>query len=367
MRVAIIHYWLVGMRGGERVVEQLCKLYPQADIYTHVVDRDAISDVLRAHRIETTWISKLPFAAKMYQSYLPFMPRALEELDLTSYDLVISSESGPAKGVITHPDARHICYCHSPMRYIWDQYHFYTKDLNPIKRAVFARIAHQLRIWDVTSAARVDRFVANSSFVAERIQRFYRRDADVVAPPVDTDYFAPSPEGPQDFYLFVSELVGYKRADLVVEAFNALGLPLMVIGDGEQMAHLKTIAGPNVTLRGRQPRSELKTAFAACKALIFPAEEDFGIVPVEAMASGRPVIAYAGGGARDTVSPGLSGLTFDAQTKDSLCEAVRRFEQTSETFSSADIVAHAQQFSAERFRAEFSAIADDVMSGAQRG
>lgn len=366
MRVAIIHYWLVGMRGGERVIEQLCQLYPQADIYTHVVNPDALSDVLRAHRIETTWISKLPFAERLYQAYLPFMPRALEELDLTSYDLVISSESGPAKGVIVHPDARHVCYCHSPMRYIWDQYGFYTKDLNPIKRAVFARVAHKLRMWDVTSAARVDRFVANSSFIAERIQRYYRRDADVIAPPVDTDYFAPSPDGPKDFYLFVSELVGYKRADLVVEAFNALGLPLMVIGDGEQMEHLQRIAKPNVTLRGRQPRAELKAAFAACKALVFPAEEDFGIVPVEAMASGRPVIAYAGGGARDTVKPGVSGVTFPAQTVEALIDAVRGFEDTAADFDSDAIVRHAASFSEARFRDAFAAVAAEVMADSPR-
>jgi glycosyltransferase involved in cell wall biosynthesis len=361
MRVALIHYWLVGMRGGEKVLEQLCRLFPEADIFTHVIDRDRIDDTILRHRIATTSVARLPFAKRHYTKYLGFMPRALEELDLTSYDLVISSESGPAKGVVVKPTAAHICYCHSPMRYLWDHDHDYKRELGPVGRFVFGRVAHSMRQWDVSTAARVDRFVANSSFVAERIARYYRRDADIVHPPVDMARFAPRAGAPDDDYLFVSELVGYKRADLAIEAFRNTPRRLVVVGDGAERKALEKRASPNIVFRGRVPVDELAGLYARCRALVFPGEEDFGIVPVEAMASGRPVIAYRSGGAIDSVAEDVTGLFFDRQTVASLTDALERFEARQAHFDPDAIVRHAQRFSEQAFQDKFQAVVADEL------
>lgn len=348
MRVAIIHYWLVGMRGGEKVLEALCRMYPEADIFTHVVVPDALSDELRRHTIRTSFIAKLPRAARMYKSYLPLMPLALEQLDLSKYDLILSSESGPAKGIIPPEGAVHVCYCHSPMRYIWNMYHDYRRTAGPIARASMPLLTHYLRTWDSSSAARVDRFVANSSTVASRIRRYYRRDAEVVHPPVDVSAFAPvGPEELADYHLMVGELVRYKRPDIAVRAFNAMKRNLVVIGGGEMLDELRAIAGPTVQILGSQPFAQLRHHYARARALIFPGEEDFGIVPVEAMASGRPVIAYCRGGATETVVDGRTGLFFDEQSEDALTDAVERLDRLS--FDPADIVLHARQFNPGRF------------------
>ncbi|WP_338082456.1 glycosyltransferase [Donghicola mangrovi] len=327
-RVAIIHYWLVGMRGGEKVIEALCRMFPQADIYTHVADPSKLSATLTKHKIIETRVGRLPLARIMYQKYLPLMPRALEELDLTGYDLVISSEAGPAKGVIAPPDARHLCYCHSPMRYLWDQYHVYRNGAGLITRMAMPLLAHSLRQWDVTSAARVDGFVANSNHVANRIQKYWRRDADVVAPPVAVDDFAPVPKSDLgDFYLWAGELAPYKRPDLAVEAFKRMDKPFVVIGGpDETVKKLQQIAGPKTKFLGKAPFAVLKEHMAKCKALIFPGEEDFGIVPVEVMASGRPVIAYGRGGILDSVVENQTGVFFREQSIDALMDAVERFE-----------------------------------------
>lgn len=327
-RVAIVHYWLVGMRGGEKVLEALCRMFPHADIFTHVADPSKLSATLTAHKITETRVGRLPFARKIYQKYLPLMPRALEELDLSGYDLVISSEAGPAKGVIVPPDAPHLCYCHSPMRYIWDQYDIYRKDAGFLTRMAMPLLAHSLRQWDVTSAARVDRFVANSNHVAKRIHKYWRRDADVVAPPVAVEDFEPAPRGELgDFYLWAGELAPYKRPDLAIKAFRQLDKPLVVIGGPDSaVKKLKTDAGSKTRFLGKASFVDLKWHMARCRALVFPGEEDFGIVPVEVMASGRPVIAYGRGGIGDTVVPGETGLFFDTQSVDALVEAVERFE-----------------------------------------
>lgn len=349
MRVALVHYWLTNMRGGERVLEALCEMFPEATIFTHVVDRSKLSATVNRHEIKTTFISKFPFATSQYQKLLPFMPRALEELDLSEFDLVISSESGPAKGVVTRPDAFHLCYCHSPMRYIWDLYPHYLNSAGFLARLAFPGIAHRLRTWDVTSAARVDQFVANSNFVKRRIEKFYRRDSEVIHPPVAVSEFAQARvETPGDYYLAAGELVGYKRFDLVIDAFTKLGLPLLVIGDGEQSKDLQRRAGSNIEFLGRVAFNDLKRRFGECKALVFPGEEDFGIVPVEVMAAGRPVIAYGRGGALDTVVDGKTGVLFDEQSVDSLIDAVSRFEKTS--FDSDAIYDHATGFSVDVFK-----------------
>lgn len=363
-RVALIHYWLVGMRGGEKVLEALCRMFPDADIYTHVHDPAAISDTINAHRVIQTRVGRLPFARRMYQSYLPFMPRALEELDLTGYDLVISSESGPAKGVIAPPDAFHLCYCHSPMRYLWDQYHVYMRGAGRAQRLVLPHVAHRLRGWDVTSAARVDSFAANSTHVAARIAKYWRREAQVVAPPVAVGDFAPvAADELGDFYLWAGELAPYKRPDLVVDAFNRLGLPLVMIGGPEKTASkLAAQAKDNVTVLGRRPFRDLQHHLARCRALVFPGEEDFGIVPVEAMASGRPVIAYDRGGIRDTVVDGETGLLFRDQSVEAIVAAVERFERDRLwDIDPARLVRHAAGFSEDAFRAGITAMLPEAL------
>lgn len=362
MRVAIIHYWLVGMRGGEKVLESLCRIFPSADIFTHVYLPSAISDVINGHKVQTTFIGKLPHAVKMYKNYLPLMPMALEQLNLEGYDLIISSESGPAKGVIPMPSARHICYCHSPMRYIWNMYSRYRSQAGIITKIMMPPLSHYLRMWDVTAAARVDGFVANSATVAQRIERYYRREAEVIHPPVDTAAFRPVPLAELDeHYLMVGELVGYKRPDLAVEAFNRLKKKLVVIGGGEMLEQLRRLAGPTVSILGAQPFDVLKYHYAHCRALIFPGEEDFGIVPVEAMASGRPVIAFGSGGATETVIENRTGLFFDSQTLDALIDAVERFERMD--FDPIEAVARAETFGGDVFTDKFRSFVNRAMMG----
>lgn len=353
MRVAIIHYWLVNMRGGEKVIEALCRIFPEADIFTHVVDEEILSNTLKGHNIETTMISKFPFSKKLYQAYLPLMPRALEGLDLTGYDLVISSESGPAKGVIVPPDALHLCYCHSPMRYLWDQYHVYKKGAGMMSGVAMLLWAHKLRQWDVSAAARVDGFIANSKHVGNRIRKYWRRESDVVYPPVAVDEFGPVASSDLgDFYLWVGELASYKRPDLMVEAFNENRKKLIVIGGPDKtIKKLQKSAKSNITFLGKTDFDTLKSHMARCKALIFPGEEDFGIVPVEVMASGRPVIAYGRGGALDTVLDGATGILFEDQSVSGLNGAIERFERTLLSALDSDLlVSRAKMFSEGAFR-----------------
>ncbi|SHG85993.1 glycosyltransferase [Cognatishimia maritima] len=352
-RVALIHYWLVGMRGGEKVLEALCRMFPQADIFTHVVDPKRLSETLLAHDIRTTRVGRMPFARRLYQNYLPMMPRALEELDLTGYDLVISSEAGPAKGIIPPPGVPHLCYCHSPMRYIWDHYARYKSAAGPAKRAVMGPVFHRLRQWDATSAARVDQIVANSSHVAARIKSYWRRDAGVVPPPVAVDRFAPVPKSDVgDYYLWAGEMVPYKRPDIAIDAFRLLDKPLLVIGGPDRVpSELARRAGPKTRFLGRVSDADLKHHLARCRALIFPGEEDFGIVPVEAMASGRPVIAFGKGGVRDSVVPGKTGFFFQDQSASALVEAVREFEESGLEARCGDAcVQQAAQFSERAFQ-----------------
>ncbi len=364
MKVAIIHYWWLSNRGGEAVCSALVELYPHADLFIHVCNEDVVRQALPASftgKIHNTFISRLPGAKKHYQKYLPFMPMALEQLDLSAYDLVLSSESGPAKGVVTRPDALHICYCHSPMRYVWDMYHDYLAGAGRLIRTLFPMVAHWLRVWDRLSADRVDHFIANSGFVAARIRKFYRRDAEVIYPPVNTTEFDPTQER-GDFYLCLGQLVAYKRADLAVEAFNQLGLPLVVVGEGELFERLKTLAKPNVTLMGRQPFPVIKDLLQRCRGLIFPGMEDFGIVPVEAMAAGAPVIAYAKGGALETVIHGQTGVLFDEQSVEALIAAVRRVEDREFDFPAATMQAHAAGFDKAIFKQKVQAFIDQKLA-----
>lgn len=354
IRVAIIHYWLVEEAGGEKVVEQIARIFPHADIFTLVRDRKFTDHFLPGRRIFVSFLQKIPGAKRLYRHFLPLMPYALEALDVSGYDLIISSESGPAKGIIPPLDAMHICYCHTPMRYLWDHFHEYRRESGAIGRIAMAVFGPSLRAWDVLTAARVDAFVANSRHTARRIARYYRREAQVIAPPVDIDTFAPSPiRG--DYYLIGGRHVGYKRIDLAIAMANRLGRRLIVTGQGPKTAALKRMAGPTVEFAGRVPFAKLAILYAECRAFLLPGEEDFGIAPVEAMASGRPVIAYGRGGALDTVVPGLSGQLFDEQSVDGLCAAIEDFEATEDRFDSDAIRQHAERFSIARFRADFTA------------
>jgi glycosyltransferase involved in cell wall biosynthesis len=348
MKVAIVHYWLVGMRGGEKVIEALCEMYPQADIFTHVYVPEMMSERIRAHRVIPTFINSLPRAARMYKTYLPLMPLALEHLDLRGYDLVISSESGPAKGIIPPSDAVHVCYCHTPMRYIWNMYHDYRNGAGRLTRLMMPALSHYLRMWDVSSAARVDSFVANSTTVGRRIRRYYGAESVVIHPPVDTDAFSIAPPADLgDYFLMAGELVSYKRPDLAVRAFNEMKLKLVVIGGGEMLDEIRRLAGPTVTVMGSQPFTVLREHYARCRALVFPGEEDFGMVPVEAMASGRPVIAFGKGGATETVAEGVSGTFFAEQSVEAISAAVRRLDDM--RIDPSRIAEHARQFGRQQF------------------
>jgi len=360
LRVAIVHYWLLNMRGGEKVLEEICNMFPQADVFTHVYAPEKISEPIRRHPVRTTFIAGLPLARSRYQAYLPLMPLALEELDLSAYDLVISSEAGPAKGVIVRPDALHLCYCHSPMRYIWDQYPVYRRSAGLLARCMMPFLMTRLRQWDVTSAARVDHFVANSTAVASRIEKYWRRQAEVVPPPVDTARFRADRKR-ENFYLLAGELAPYKRADLAVSACTALNRRLIVIGEGADVRRLRKIAGPTVAFLGRVPDDVLADHYARCRALLFPGEEDFGIVPVEAMASGAPVICFGRGGARDTVVPGVTGIFFDEQTPADIEAAMQYFETVEHTFEPARLREHAAGFAKDLFAQRLGGIIHRLM------
>jgi len=350
MKVAIVHYWLVTMRGGEKVLEELCKLFPQADIFTNVYDESKISDTIKSHKIFTTKINKWPIAKKLYQKYMPFMPKALMDLDLTGYDLVISSESGPAKGVVPSPNAFHLCYCHTPMRYLWDMYHEYFRKSNPIVKFFMKSMIPSLRLWDVMSSNLVDCFVANSHYVQARIKRYYNRDAKVIFPPCDIEKYVNNQRNPKDFYLFFGQLVGYKRADLAIEACIKSGRKLVVIGDGKSKEAQKYANTGLITFTGRVSDEEVAKYLSEAKALIFPGIEDFGIIPVEANAAGCPVLAYKEGGAIDSIKENETGLFFEEQTAESIIECMNKFEQLESSFTNREVFTnHVKQFSKEEF------------------
>jgi glycosyltransferase involved in cell wall biosynthesis len=344
MRAAIVHYWLLNRRGGEKVVDALCRLLPGADIFTLFCDRETLSPEMRSRRIVTSFLDP---ARSFYRSLLPLMPMALESFDLRGYDLVVSSESGPAKGVIASSTTRHVCYCHTPMRYLWDLYPTYLHEWVPssVKRAALAPLAHYLRLWDYSTAARVDEFVANSSNVQQRIWKTYRRDSTVIHPPVDVDSFYHKPA--EDYFLIVSELVAYKRVDSVVEAFARSGRRLKIAGNGPEFRRLSKLAsGSKIEFLGHVSDSELRQIYACCRAFLLPGEEDFGMTPVEALASGKPVIALGRGGALETV-PSFGGIFYSEPAE--IGEAITRFEAIEPDIRPADLQAWAQRFSGAEF------------------
>ncbi len=364
MKVALAHDWLTGMRGGEKVLEAMCELYPTADLYTLLHIKGSVSDLIEDRKIYTSFLQHAPLIKSKYRWYLPLMPKAVESLDLSGYDLVISSSHCVVKGVITG-GAPHICYCHTPMRYAWDMYEsYFNKDRFPAMVSfAIGRLMPYLRKWDIATASRVDRFVANSHYVKERIGRIYNASADVVHPPADTEFFTPDHNVTKgDYYLVVSAFAPYKKVEIAIEASMRAGFPLVVVGSGEDEKRLKGLAGPNVTFEGAVSDERIRDLYRGAKALLFPGEEDFGITPVEAMACGTPVIAYGKGGALETVVPGVTGLFFKNQTTQDLVDAVVMFTASYERFDQARISAHAGRFSKEAFKESLSKCIDTFLS-----
>ena len=361
MKVAIIHYWLLNMRGGEKVIEMFLEMYSNSDIFTHVYDPKAMPVNIKSHNIYTSRIQKLPFAKKLYQLYMPLMPKSLMDFNLYDYDLVISSESGPAKGIVPNPNAYHICYCHSPMRYLWDMYHEYFKGTNPCIRFFMNRIIPQLRLWDVMSANLVDCFIANSSYVAKRIKRYYNRESVIIHPPVDIEKFLTVERKHKDYYLFFGQLTGYKRADIAIDACIKSGRKLIVAGAGAKKKDIKKFEKTGlVHFTGRISDEEVATLFAGARALLFPGIEDFGIIPVEANAAGCPVIAFREGGAVETVKENVTGIFFDEQSPESIIAAMDHFEQIEYKFTNRSLFhEHVKQFSKTAFKEKIQKVIDE--------
>jgi glycosyltransferase involved in cell wall biosynthesis len=358
-RVAIVHDWLPLYGGAERVLEQILILYPDADLYSIVdfIPKDKRKFLLDK-AVHTSFVQKMPWAKRFYRTYLPLMPLAIEQFDLSRYDLVISSSYAVAKGILTGPDQLHVCYCHSPIRYGWDLQSQYLEHVGARNRLIVwgARVLlHYIRMWDLRTAHGVNSFIANSSFVARRIKKVYGRDARVIYPPVDTASFTLD-ANKENFYVTASRMVSYKKIDLIVDAFTKMpDKELIVIGDGPDFKSIKAKAGPNVKLVGYQENADFVNYMQRARAFIFAAEEDFGIVPIEAQACGTPVIAYARGGVTETVVSGETGIFFKEQTSASLQAAVRDFEHHRAGLHPERCRMNAERFSVARFRREFSA------------
>lgn len=356
-RVAIVHDYLVDSGGAERVVIALHELYPDAPIFTSVMDPQTTFPDFRAMDVRPSFLQRLPVRKSNYKFLLPFFPLAFESFDLSDYDVILSSASAFAKGVIPSSDSLHLCYCHTPPRFAW-RFHEYVaqEQMGRIKQAFIQLIVHYLRIWDYAAAQRVDEFIANSQATARRIRKNYRRDATVINPPVAVERFAPR-DDIGDYYLIVSRLAPYKRIDIAVQAFNELRLPLKIIGAGIDATRLQKMASSNVELLGHVPQDRLVELYARCRAVIFPGVEDFGIVPLEANAAGRPVIAYAAAGALETIVDGVTGVFFYEQTVASLAQAVQDTDVM--RFEARTMRQHAEQFSQTRFKARIANFVDE--------
>ncbi|MEK9627488.1 MAG: glycosyltransferase [Nitrospinota bacterium] len=386
MKIAIIHDWLTGMRGGEKCLEVLCKLYPEADLFTLLHLPGKVSPVIESHRIHTSFIQNLPFAESKYRYYLPLMPFAIETFDLKDYDLILSSSHCVAKSVKPGPRSLHICYCHTPMRYIWDQFDQY---FGPGKSSWIAATAMKfirgwLQRWDAKTSRRVTHFIANSAHVLKRIKKYYGKEATVIHPPVDTELFTPDEaDVKREYFLIVSAFAPYKRLDLAVEAFNQLGLPFYVVGQGQDEKRLKEMAKSNIKFEGWLNNDQIRNHFSKCRAFVFCGEEDFGITLLEAQAMGRPVIAYGCGGALETVIPdsqswrpetGIpqdatsqpTGVFFYEQTPEALKNAIQHFEAIESQFDANAIRKHAQQFDLSVYTERMKSFIEEKLAGHAR-
>lgn len=357
MKIALVHDHLNQLGGAERVLRALCDLYDKAPVYTLIYDANATQHVFDGVKMHESFITRFPFARRKFRWYLPMMVPATESYDLSGYDVVLSDSSALAKGVLTGPKTLHICYCHTPTRYLWSDH---NEIIDKLERNWFVGRVSQLyrsylRQWDRLAADRVDRFIANSGFVAHRIKKYYKHDSVVINPPVETSRFSISPEI-GDYFLIVSRLRPYKKVDIAVQAFNKLNLPLYIIGEGEEEERLRAMANPNIKFLGFVPDEKVKEYLSHCRAFIHPQEEDFGITPVEAMASGRPVIAYGAGGALETVVPGTTGVLFDEQSWEALADTVIHFKQNQ--FDPQTIRKHAEKFDTEAFKGQVREFVD---------
>ncbi len=364
MNLALVHDWIVTLGGSEKCLQAFHELWPEAPLYTLVYKQESACKLgFDPRDIHASFIQRLPRATKWYRNYLPFYPLAVEQFDLSGHQVILSSSHAAAKGVLARAGQLHICYCHTPIRYAWDLYHRYLQDhsLDKGLRSIVARLVlHYIRTWDTSTSPRVDYFIANSHYTARRIWRAYRREATVIFPPVDIDRFIQSPQK-DDYFIFVSRLVPYKQADLVVAAFTEMNLPLLVVGDGPQLAKCRSLAGSHIYFLGYQPDAKVADLMGRARALVFAAEEDFGIVPVEAQACGTPVIAFGRGGVEDTVIPAndnnwdqATGILFSEQTVDSLIGAIRQFEQWEGNFRPGVLRHNAESFGKESFKEQVS-------------
>ena len=361
LKVALVHDWLVGRGGGERVLYDIHTLFPDAPIYTLVYDQDKAPEWCKECDIRTTYIQKWPGAKSHHKLLLSFMPKAWEALDLTEYDLVISCCASCCKGVITRPDALHVCYSFSPTRYVWDLYYDYLENTNAIKRFFMKRMIHKVRLWDFQAAQRVDHFAADSNFVGSRIKKYYRRDFTTIYPGTRINEY-PITEMPDDYYLVVARFVRYKRVDLAIEACNQLKKKLVVIGSGgEEEERLKKLAGDTVEFLGRVSDEEMERYYSRAKAFLFPGIEDYGITPVEAMSAGVPVLAFGKGGALETVQDGKTGLYFHDQTVSGLVHCIEEFERNGVAYSRQQIQDYSLNFSDEIFKGNFTNFLKDKL------
>jgi glycosyltransferase involved in cell wall biosynthesis len=365
-KVALVHDWLTGRRGGEKVLEVFAEIFPDAPVYTLFHFPGSQIEAIEKRHIQTSFIQNLPFLKKSYRRYLPFFPLAIELFDFQEYDMIVSSSHCVAKGAIPRPDSLHICYIHSPMRYTWNQYfsYFSSDQLGFLSRLIIPGQIHKLRIWDESSTRRVDHFIANSKAVVQRVQKYYRRRADVIHPPVDTDFFVLG-EGQEDYFLIVSALVPYKRIDIAVEAFNQKGLPLKIVGTGPDYRKLKKSAKTNIEFLGSLSDGDLCKIYQEARALIMPGEEDFGINSLESQACGVPVIALARGGARETVIPGDTGFLYEEPSVQGLCAALDKFQDFS--FNKTTLRTHALKFSRDSFKDKASSYFDAKWTEHVRG
>lgn len=351
MKIALVHDYLVQYGGAERVLEAFCEIFPHAPIYTLVYDEEAMHGKFSDKTIFTSFLQKIPFSRRQHRLFPTLMPSAIEQFDFSSYDVVLSDSASYAKGAITDTETLHICYMHTPMRYAWDDCQRYTQEFHfpRIIKLLVPLAMNSIRVWDKVSADRPDKILANSSFVADRIFKYYRRSSEVFHPPVSINSFFIDPS-PDNYFLMVGRLISYKRHDIVIEAFNKLGLPLKIIGRGPEMKRLRKRAKSNIEFLGRVDDNELSRYYSKCKAFIFPQEEDFGIVAIEAMASGRPVIAYKGGDIPRHVEEGVTGVFFDEQTPLAVERAIKQF---SENVFDANVIRNAaQSFDKELFKAK---------------